>query len=170
MSEADLPLLNMYEVEIDGAAHHLVAFLDVPLAGIRGIDSRAVVGEFTPGPDGQFSAETFQLNPEFVGVVTQYMNEEQSSSSDVVEQAAANPSAWLYVVDPRHTDAPGVDPSAADVVGCFAVDDHGQVVPNSFQYNREHLLFHPEEGISGLLGDRRFYDWLHPIKDQRRQV
>lgn len=167
MSEPDLALLNVYEVQADGATHHIVCFLDAVLAGARGIDARAVVGEFTPGPDGGFDPDTFQLNPDFVEVFTQYMNEEPGRSEQVAQEAAANPSAWLYVLDPRHEPSAATDPPASDVLGCFAVDDHGQVVPNSFQYNREHVLFDPAHGVSGILFDRRFYDWLHPVKNPR---
>ncbi len=165
MSEPDLALLNIYEVETDGVSHHIVCFLDAVLAGARGIDSQAVVGEFTPGPEGQFDPATFQLNPEFIEVFTQYMNEDSAHTAQVIKEAAANPSAWLYVLDPRHPASPDTEPPASDVLGCFAVDDHGQVVPNSFQYNQDHILFDPAQGVSGILADRRFYDWLHPVKN-----
>jgi hypothetical protein len=169
MSDPELSLLNVYEVETDGSTHHIVCFLDAVLAGARGIDSRAVVGEFTPQPDGRFDPETFELNPEFIEVFTQYMNEESAQTEQVVQEASANPSAWLYVIDPRSPNAPAADPPPSDVLGCFAVDDHGQVVPNSFQYNSEHVLFDPAQGVSGILADRRFYDWLHPIRNPARE-
>lgn len=159
-----LPLLNVYEVADEaGASHHLLAFAEPVRAGAEGLASRSVVGEFTPGPGGAFDADTFRLNPEFIEAFTAYMNEEAGRSASLIEQARGLASAWLYVIDPRHGPAPGddADPPAGDLLGAFAVDDVGQIVPGSFQYNRAHLLFDPEAGPSGLFRERRFHDWLH---------
>ncbi len=71
------------------------------------------------------------------------------------------PGQWLYLVDPRNTAPENEDPPGPDMLGCFAVDETGQVVPFSFQYNADHRWFCPDKGPSGLLTDRRFYDWLN---------
>ncbi|MBX6316433.1 MAG: hypothetical protein IRY99_26500 [Isosphaeraceae bacterium] len=163
MSEHELSLLNVYEVEDQGRTRYLVGFLDPVLAGSRGIALRAMIGEFTPRADGEFDLGTFEVNPEFIAAFEQYMNGEPSRSPAMVEQARAVPGQWLYLVDPRNTTPPDQDPPAADILGRFAVDDEGQVVPNSFQYNNGHLWFSPESGVSGLLLDKRFYNWLHQI-------
>ena len=42
MAENDLPLLNIYEVQVEGGTRSLVGFLDPVLAGARGLDSRAI--------------------------------------------------------------------------------------------------------------------------------
>ena len=60
MTRPGLPLLNVFEVEADGARRHLVCFLDTVLAGARGIDARSVVGEYVPGPDGGFDPDSFR--------------------------------------------------------------------------------------------------------------
>jgi hypothetical protein len=161
--DRSLSLLNVFEVEHDGTTRHVVCFLDSVLAGARGIDSRSVIGEFTPGPGGEFDLASFRLNPEFVEAFTHYMNGEASRDPAIVAQARQHASGWLYLVDPRSPDDPDSDPPPSDLVGCFAVDADGQVVPNSFQYNRNHLWFDPLSGVSGLLSDRRFYNWLHPM-------
>ena len=163
MPESELSLLNVYEVEVDGGTRHLVGFLDPVLAGSRGIDSRAMIGEFTPGPDGEFDHESFRVNPEFVAALTDYMNGAPSRTPEIIAQARSIPSDWLYVVDPRDATDPDEDPPLAEVLGCYAVDADGQIVPNSFQYNRNHLWFNPDSGVSGLLSDRRFYDWMHAM-------
>lgn len=170
MTTPGLPLLNVFEVEADGARRHLVCFLDTVLAGVRGIDVRSVVGEFVPGPEGGFDPGTFRVNPDFVEAFTRYMNEEAARSPEVVDQARSHPGEWLYIVDPRHRGPSDSDPPAADVVGCFAVDGSGQVAPGSFQYNTNHAWIDPARGVSGLLSDRRFYDWLHPSPPGRRHV
>jgi hypothetical protein len=163
MDKADvgLQLLNVYEVVVDGRQRHLVCFLDPVLAGARGIDHRAVVGEFTPGPGLAFDPSTFRLNPAFVETVTGYMNEEAGRSDDLKRDARGQPGGWLYVLDPRYTGGPDEEPPAADLLGCFAVDGSGQIVPNSFLYNEKHRWFGEASGVSGVLSDRRFYDWLH---------
>ncbi len=162
MSESDLPLLNIYEVETVDGIRHLIGFLDPVLAGSIGIDSRAMIGEFTPGPDGDFDAETFEINPEFIDAFTEFMNEQTAHSPELVEGARSIPGQRLYLVDPRNQTESDEDPPSEDVLGCFSVDDSGQIVPDSFEYNEEHLWFSPESGVSGILYDRNFYDWLHP--------
>jgi hypothetical protein len=170
MADPNLPLLNVYEVDMDGAHRHLVCFLDPVLAGVVGISSRAVVGQFVPGPDESFDPETFELNPEFVEVFSQYMNDAAASSPEVVQEARDRPSGWLYLLDPRYTDDSDAAPPPGDLLGCFAVDDTGHVVPGSFQYNSNHLWFDPARGVSGVLSDRRFYDWLHPLASEKGQT
>jgi hypothetical protein len=159
--ESDLPLLNVFEVETDEGMKHLIGFLDPVLAGAKGIATRSVVGGFVPDADGEFDARTFRANPEFLAAFTDFMNDEPSRSDEVVAQALTIPSQWLYIVDPRDETPDDRDPPASQIVGCYAVDDSGQVVPNSFQYNAEHVWFCPETGVSGLLDDRRFFDWLN---------
>ncbi len=51
------------------------------------------------------------------------------------------------------------------MLGAFAVDESGQIVPGSFQYNRNHVFFDQQSGVSGVLSDREFYDWLHEMPD-----
>ncbi|SIN85708.1 hypothetical protein SAMN05444166_1294 [Singulisphaera sp. GP187] len=167
MSKTELPLLNVFEVETDGVHHHLICFLDVILAGSRGIDSRSVIGQFTPSSGGAFDLETFQVNPTFIEVFVQYMNENAIHSPEIIREAASRISDWIYLLDPRTPGEYSLDPSASDLVGCFAVDDTGQIVPRSFQYNREHLWFDPVRGVSGILSDRAFYKWLHPLTDRK---
>ena len=162
MPEPDLPLLNIFEVQDGGKTRHLVGFLDTILAGAIGIPSHAMVGDFDPDGQGEFDPQTFRLNPEFVTAVTAYMNGGPSLDPGIAEQAAAIPGQWLYVVDPRNTTDPEEDPPPADVLGCYAVDEAGQVVPKSFQYNKNHRWFDPEAGVSGMLVDRRFYEFVHP--------
>ncbi len=105
---------------------------------------------------------SLKLNPEFIEAFTDYMNDVQSVTPGIVEQARNLPSGWVYIIDPRHVEVPGVDPPPTDLVGAFAVNDIGQVVPKSFQYNANHALIDQERGMTGLFSDRQFYDWLHP--------
>jgi hypothetical protein len=161
MSDSSLSLLNVFEVERDGAMHHLVCFLDPVLAGARGIDGRAVIGEFTPAPNGDFDHESFQVNPEFIAAFEQFMNEEAARSSELANQARNHPGGRLYIVDARHPGDPRDDLPTSEVAGSFTVEETGQIVPGSFQYNHDHVWFHPDTGSSSLLANRQFYDWLH---------
>ncbi len=156
-----LPLLNIFEIETDEGVKHLIGFLDPVRAGAQGITMRSVVGGFVPGPDGGFNPDTFGSNPEFIAAFTDFMNDSPSRSDEIVTQAKTIPSQWLYIVDPRDNTPDEEDPPASNIVGCYAVDETGQVVPNSFQYNSEHLWFCDETGVSGMLEDRRFFDWLN---------
>lgn len=157
---ASLEMLNLYEVQDEGRPRHFVCFLEPVLAGARGIPGHAIVGEFAPGASGEFDPGTFELNPEFVAAFTGFMNDRAIRSSELVRQARANPGGWLYLIDPRNR-TPADDPPPGDLLGAFAIDDSGQAVPNSFQYNRNHVMFDPTSGPSGILMDRQFYDWLH---------
>ena len=89
MSQYDLSILNVFEVETDGVHRHLICFLDVVLAGRVGIDSRSVVGQFDPGAGGGFDPETFQANPHFIEVFVHYMNEKASASPEVIRLVVA---------------------------------------------------------------------------------
>lgn len=163
MPDPGLPLLNIYEVETDGGPRHLVGFLDTVLAGIKGVDSRAMVGEFDPGPGGAFDPGSFRVNPEFLEALTAYMNEVVIHNESVVAQAATVPGTRLSLVDPRNRGPRAFDPPPEDILGSFAVDDAGRLVPCSFAYNDRHAMFNPDNGVCGLLEDRRFYHWLHPL-------
>jgi hypothetical protein len=156
-----LPLLNVYEVETDHGPTSFVCFLDPVLAGAKGIDPRAVVGEYTTQAGEGFDAGTFRVNPTFVEALTGYMNDQPARSDAIAEQARGITSGWLYVLDPRDHSPADAEPPPVNVLGAFAVDDSGQVVPGSFQYNANHRMFDPEHGTSGVLLDRTFYDWLH---------
>jgi hypothetical protein len=158
-----LPLLNVFEVTDDqGGLRHLLAFIEPVLAGSNGIDPRSIVGEITPNAEG-YDPRTLQLNPQFIEAFVSYMNEVQAISPAIKEEARTLPTGWLYIIDPRNTDPEGEDPPPTDLVGAFAVDDEGQVVPQSFQYNANHVLIDQKRGLTGLFSDRRFYDWLHPV-------
>jgi hypothetical protein len=166
-----LPLLNAFEVNLEGKVRHLIGLIDPVLAGARGIDGRAVVGEFTPGPDGDFDPNTFLVNPHFIAALEQYMNEKSARFSRFVESGGGSgggdeSDGRLEVLDGRSQRGGGgsetpAEPSATEVLGWFTIDDKGQVVPGSFAYNGNHLWFSPETGASSLLSDRKFYDWLH---------
>lgn len=160
----DLPLLNVFEVAADqGGTRHLLAFIEPVRAGSSGINPRAVVGEITPLNEGGYDPRSLKLNPEFIETFTDYMNEVQARTPEICEQARSLSSGWVYIIDPRNTDQSGDDPPSSDLVGAFAVDDVGQVVPQSFQYNSNHALIDQDRGMSGLFSDRRFYDFLHPV-------
>lgn len=162
MAETSLPLLNVFEVQVDGTTRHVLCFLDTVLAGVKGIDARWTIGELTPGPDGTFDASSLTLNPEFIVSVTAYMNERAAHAPAIIAQAAERASQWLYILDPRFRGSADEAPPS-EVLGCYAVDDTGQVAPGSFQYNQHHVWFDRTFGVSGLLNDRQFYDWLHPV-------
>ena len=158
-----LPLLNIYDLETEDGTVSILCFLDPVLAGAKGIDARSVVGDYVTDPGGDFDAEAFRVNPGFVESLTGFMNEETAASEAIAGQARAIRSDWLYVVDPRDRTAPDDEPPPSNVLGAFAVDDAGQVVPGSFQYNANHRMFDRQYGTSGLLFDRAFYDWLHDL-------
>jgi hypothetical protein len=161
MPDSSLPLLNVYEIDLEGVQAHVVCFVDPVLAGARGIDTASIIGRFQPGPEGDFQAETFELNPAFIARFVDYMNDVAGKTPQIMSEAAKQPGEWLYIVDPRFRGGDADEPPIGDIVGCFAVDEAGQIAPGSFQYNKNHDLFDPERGVSGLFSDRPFYDWLH---------
>ena len=159
-----LALLNLYEIETEQGPTSLLCFLDPVLAGAKGIDARSVVGEYVTREEEGFDPEGFRVNPAFVEALTDFMNEETADTEGIAAQARENISGWLYVLDPRDRSEQGTEPPPANVLGAFAVDDAGQVVPGSFQYNANHRMFDREYGTSGVLFDRAFYSWLHGIE------
>ena len=155
-----LALLNVYEVETEHGPASLLCFLDPVLAGAKGIEPRSIVGEYVTGEGGGFDPDGFRVHPAFVEALTGFMNEEAAETADVAGRARTLASGWLYVLDPRDRSGDGAEPPTANVLGAFAVDDDGQVVPGSFQYNANHKMFDAEHGTSGVLFDRSFYDWF----------
>lgn len=160
----DLQLLNVYEVENEDGPASLVCFLDPVIAGARGIDPRSVVGLYGKPGEEAFDAEGFRVNPAFVEALVGYMNEVASASEEVVAEAKTLASGWLYIIDPRDNAPADGEPPPSNLLGAYAVDETGQVVPGSFQYNEKHTVFDREQGPSGVLFDRKFYDWLHGLE------
>jgi hypothetical protein len=158
----ELGLLNVYEFEEDGQTRHVVAFMEPVLAGAVGLSSHAVVGDYTPGADGQFDVETFVPNPEFIEAVGEFLNAQPANSPELQEGARGSIAQPLFLVDPRCTTSPDDDPEPEDVLGHFLVDEAGMIVPDSFTYNPQHAWFSIRSGVSGLLADRSFYEFLHP--------
>jgi hypothetical protein len=161
MADSSLSLINVFEVQREGGIQHLIGFIDPVLAGARGIDARAILGEFTPGADGDFDARTFRANPQFIAAFEQFMNEVAARSSELMTEAGKHPGGRLNTVDGRYRGEPYGDPPTAELLGRFAIDDAGQIVPGSFQHNPDHVWFHSETGTSSILLNRQFYDWLH---------
>jgi hypothetical protein len=158
--DTSLELLNIYEIEEPEGTRHLVCFLEPVMAGAQGIPVRSIVGEFDPRDDGEFDPSSFRLNPEFVEAFMDFMNSQVIESAEMSEQSRANPGGFLHLIDPRRQDV-SAEPPLSDVLGAYAVGPSGQAVPNSFRYNPDHVMFDPTTGPSGILTDRRFYDWLH---------
>ena len=154
------PIVNAYEVEVDGIKRHLICFLDPGDAQEKGIDIDAIVGEFNPDSEGEFDSSTFALNPDFVKSLTDYMND-QSTTPALILEARKNAGGWLYLLDPRFVSGPGEEPPETEVIGAYAVDESGVIVDDSFRYNEKHTWFDKTHGVSGVLADRRFYEWLH---------
>jgi hypothetical protein len=161
MADSSLSLINVFEVQREGATQHLIGFIDPVLAGARGIDARAILGEFTPGAGGDFDARTFRANPRFIAAFEEFMNEVAGKTSELANEAGKHPGGRLNVVDARHRADPDRDPPAAELIGSFAIDEAGRIVPGSFRHNSDHVWFHPETGTSSVLLNRQFYDWLH---------
>lgn len=155
------PIVNIFEVQLDGEPAHLVCFLEHDLARERGINPRAVVGEFEPGPNHEFNPETFVANPDFLEAFADYMNLEAARDPELIQQARDNGGRWLFVLDPRYQGSTETEPPMGELLGAYAVDEADEIVPNSFRYNDNHEWFSVDHGISGVLSDRRFYDWLH---------
>jgi hypothetical protein len=159
-----IQLLNVFDIETENGPTSLLCFLDPVLAGIKGIEPRSIIGLYGAAEGEDFNPDTFEVNPAFVESITGYMNEEAATSKEIVEQAAALPEGWLYIIDPRDPNEGQGDPPAGNLLGAYAVDDAGQIVPNSFQYNKNHALFDRTHGLSGVLYDKKFYKWLHNVE------
>lgn len=164
--EQGLPLLNVFEVEdSDGITRHLICFVDPVLGGAVGLNHECIVGDFEPRPDGGFDPASFRPNPDFLLALQRYMNEEVLPSAAVENQARQAGQGQQVILDPRYDPEEGEAPTIQDVVGSFAVEPSGEIIPGSFRLNEGHTLFDPDRGLSGLFFDREFYDWLHPERD-----
>ena len=159
-----LPLLMVYELNDTSGHHHVICFQDPVHAGSVGINVRSIVGRFQPGPSGKFDPATFQFNLAFVEEVTRYFNEVVILSDTLQDEARHSPDGRMEVIDPRCSLQTLTEIPISSVLGYFAVDAAGKLLPGSFLYNHNHLWFDPEQGTSGLLCSRKFYDFLHREK------
>jgi hypothetical protein len=160
--EHSTDLLNIFEVDDanEGRSRHFVCFLMPSTAERSGIPDRAIVGEFTPGPEGVFQPDTFQPNALFLEAFVEYMNRKAVYSPELVARAKESPGEVLFLVDPR-VESYDIEPEPVDVLGGFQVDEEGVAVADSFRHNPNHVLFNEQTGPSGILTDTRFYGWLH---------
>jgi hypothetical protein len=161
MSQDAISLLNVLEVQHEGRTRHFLAFVSAEDTGERGLPTRLLVGEFEPDDQGEFDPARFERNPEFIEALVSFMNETPQRQPEIIETARERPGEWLYVLDPRYRHEGPDDPAPSQVVGAFFVDETGAIRPDSFQYNPEHELFCPSTGVSGILMDRVFYEWMH---------
>jgi len=159
-----MQILNVFDVETEDGTKSLLCFLDPVIAGIKGINPRSIIGLYGAAEGEDFNPDGFEVNPAFIEAITGYMNEEAAGSDAIIEQAKTLPQGWLYIIDPRDPNEGQDDPPASNLLGAYAVDDSGQVVPGSFQYNENHALFDRSHGLSGLLYDKKFYHWLHEVE------
>ena len=56
---------------------------------------------------GTYDPLSLKINPEFIEAFSEYMNEVQGASPEIVEQARTLPSGWVYIIDPRNVDEAG---------------------------------------------------------------
>jgi hypothetical protein len=159
-------MLNVFEVvDESGTPSRILCLIDALRAGIEGIDPRTIIGSIpldaSIDPD-EFEPETLSLNPGFVQSITQFLNHYalNEGADELGIQARSISSGWLYLIDPRYTDE--ADPGPENILGAYPIDESGQIVPNSFVYNEKHRLFDNDLGVSALLRNRMFFDWLNP--------
>jgi hypothetical protein len=164
MSEpsAPLSLLNVFDVKTESGPRRFLCFVDPVIAGARGIDPRAIVGEFPPRLEHAHDPAQLTPNPGFIQTFILYMNEAAATTRGLADRASRSAGQALYVVDPRVSSSLAGEPPPQDVLGAFDVANDGTIVPGSFAYNQQHRWFDPRSGISGVFADRNFYDWLHP--------
>lgn len=153
-------LLNIYEFEAPEGPRSFVCFLTPETADSKGVPDRAIVGEFEPNAEGEFDASTFQANTLFLEAFVQYMNAEAIGAPELKAKASENAGSVLALLDPRVAE-PAEPPPKHEVMGWFHIDETGRPVPESFEYNADHVLFDAENGPSGILTDVQFYEWMH---------
>lgn len=168
MAESELSLLNVFEVDQDGERVHLLCFAEAVLGGAQGLAHECVVGEIAPDEDGALLPEGLMVNPLFVGALEGYLNHMSTVRPELATQgAAAKGDPRLVLLDPRFAGGPEDEPPIEDVLGSYALEPDGAILPDSFVYNHAHRLFDPNRGPSGLFHDLKFYEWLHPEARQR---
>jgi hypothetical protein len=158
----------VYELNDESGEHHVICFQDPVHAGSKGIDVKSIVGRYLPDAKGQFDPAAFQFNTAFVNQVADFMNSVVSNDQQLVEEAKRVTEGRLEVIDPRCENDQISEIPLSEIVGWFAVDPSGQILPDSFLYNHNHTWFDPSSGTSGLLKLRRFYDFLRsPERDSK---
>jgi hypothetical protein len=163
-----LPLLMVYELNDVTGKHHVVCFQDPVLAGSVGVDVRTIVGRYFPTPEGAFDPASFQFNPGFLEVVSNFMNNVAIDAPSLAMEAKNVAGGKLEVIDPRCDLERLTEIPMSEIVGWFAVEDSGTILRDSFFYNHNHVWFDPYYGTSGLLSMRKFYDFVHGSRVEKK--
>ena len=155
-------LLNIYDVETEKGPARSSASSTPCSPGPRGSTTRSVVGDYVDRRGRRVRPRRLPGQP---GVRRGPDRLHERGDRRDPRRSPARPGRSGATGSTSSTPATGPTPRPsrrpANVLGAFAVDDAGQVVPGSFQYNANHRMFDREFGTRALLFDRAFYDWLH---------
>ena len=154
--EEQKPLFNIVETR---NKKFLVVFL-TPEKDIfsNGIPKEMIIGEVKKEGNAIIWS-SFKANGHLIELYIDYMNHAKSQDSNLQKEAKRVKSGNVFEIDNRAKDPYGkVEPE--DITGFFKVKD-GEIVKNSFEYNKNHKLFTKDGKPSSILLDKNFIEGVH---------
>ena len=144
----------VYRIDTEDGLRDVVSLMDHDWLSAHGeMPSEAILGAFPrpPGSGDDISPETFQENPDFTRFLQEVIAQHIGGVGFLVEAAAGQDGAQLYLVDGRAQRPADGEPALHDVIGMVAVRS-GRLVPSSYQPNPAHRLF-TDDGFLDLPPD-----------------
>jgi hypothetical protein len=140
--------ISLVSTTINGQRARLAVLDMIPGMDIPGA---SVVGSLEPA-DGPPNWSTFKRNTRFADAYTRYMRGEANVRPAILEDARVKPGEYVYVIDQRTPTPQGRVPWT-DIVGWYESDPAGAPRPETFAYNKDHVLVTPEGRWSSVLDD-----------------
>jgi hypothetical protein len=118
----------------------LVTCLSHDLVFRRGLPKEAIIGilQRPLEPGERITPGIFAHNRFFVDFMHEIIARSGPELTGLIAEARRQGKGWVYIIDQR-TRNPRVNIPPQDVIGAFAVEN-GQVVPNSYQHNPNHMI------------------------------
>ncbi|WP_320820482.1 hypothetical protein [Thalassolituus sp.] len=129
--------LNIVEAEANGATSFLLTLASKKIIASKGLTSNFILGSLPGIPNDESKIhQNFQENKEFRITLISFINAELVHQNEFINQAKAQESGWIYLIDQR-TSTPKDDVPPEDIIGGFQIES-GKIV--KFIPNKKHLL------------------------------
>ncbi|MEQ3692474.1 MAG: hypothetical protein ACJA2K_002179 [Thalassolituus sp.] len=129
--------LNIVETEINESELILITLVSENKLASEGLTSNLILGFLPYIPiDKSEIYQIFQENREFRSTLTSFINTVLTCQDELINQAKAQRTGWIYLIDQR-TSTPQGDTPPEDIIGGFQIEN-GEIL--KFTPNTKHTL------------------------------
>ena len=129
--------LNIVEAEINERELFLVTLASKKKVELEGLISNLILGSlpFIPNKESEIH-QIFQENKEFRSTLTSFINTVLTRQDELINQAKAQGTGWIYLIDQR-TPTPQGETPPEDIIGGFQIENGESL---KFTPNTKHTL------------------------------